>query len=72
LLIELDGTNTQADKDRLMSDLSLSRLQKARAEAMLQALLTANKPVLQRLCCESIAVFRVAAIITRPIWRVSK
>jgi hemolysin D len=47
VLIELDSTNTQADKDRLMSDLSLSRLQKARAEAMLQALLTAQQPVLQ-------------------------
>ncbi len=47
VLIELDSTNTQADKDRLVSDLSLSRLQKARAEAMLQALLTAQQPVLQ-------------------------
>ena len=48
VLIELDGTSTQADKDRIVSDLGLSRLQKARAEAMLQALLSAQTPVLQQ------------------------
>jgi hypothetical protein len=60
--IELDGTTTQADIDRIANDLGLSqKLQIARAEAMLQALLASNtEPVLQRLMPEHpIAVFRV-------------
>ncbi|HNL79267.1 MAG TPA: biotin/lipoyl-binding protein, partial [Agitococcus sp.] len=38
VLIELDATTTQADKDRLSSELALNYLQEARAQAMLKAL----------------------------------
>ncbi len=48
VLIELDATTTQADKDRLSSDLALSRLQEARAQAMLAALAQQQQPMLMR------------------------
>ena len=48
VLIELDATTTQADKDRLNSDLALSFLQEARAQAMLKALEQTQTPVLLR------------------------
>jgi hemolysin D len=38
VLIELDATNAQADKDRVRSDLGIARLQVARAQAMLASL----------------------------------
>lgn len=48
VLVELDATTTQADKDRLNNDLALSRLQEARAQAMLRALEQQHHPVLLR------------------------
>lgn len=48
VLIELDATTTQADKDRLSSELALNYLQEARAQAMLKALEQQKNPVLLR------------------------
>ncbi|MFO1373966.1 MAG: HlyD family type I secretion periplasmic adaptor subunit [Agitococcus sp.] len=48
VLIELDATTTQADKDRVSSELALNRLQEARAQAMLKALEQQQTPVLLR------------------------
>ena len=48
VLIELDATTTQADKDRVSSELALNRLQEARAQAMLKALDQQQNPVLLR------------------------
>lgn len=48
VLIELDATTTQADKDRVSSELALNRLQEARAQAMLKALEQQQNPVLLR------------------------
>ena len=48
VLIELDATTTQADKDRVSSELALNRLQEARAQAMLKALEQQQAPVLLR------------------------
>ena len=42
ILIELDATTAQADKDRILGDLATARLEVARGEAMLVALDTAN------------------------------
>ncbi len=48
LLIELDGTTEQADKDRITSDLAVFKLQVARAQAMLKALTDGKEPILVR------------------------
>ena len=48
VLIELDATTTQADKQRVSSELALSRLQEARAQAMLNGLEQGQLPVLAR------------------------
>jgi hemolysin D len=48
ILIELDATSAQADKDRIISDLAMARLQEQRGKAMLEALKTGNPPSLQR------------------------
>ena len=48
LLIELDSTTTQADRDRLAGDLALARLQGARARSMLQALDSGHSASLAR------------------------
>jgi hemolysin D len=48
LLIELDGTTTQADIDRVANDLVEQKLQIARAKAMLNGLASNTEPVLQR------------------------
>ncbi len=49
VLIDLDATSTQADVDRLGSDLALARLQVARGKAMLAALDNGREPTLPRL-----------------------
>lgn len=48
VLIELDATTTQADKDRVSSELALNYLQEARAQAILKALEQPQNPVLLR------------------------
>ncbi|PTQ86709.1 HlyD family type I secretion periplasmic adaptor subunit [Agitococcus lubricus] len=48
VLIELDGTTAQADQDRISNDLAVSKLQVARAQAMLAALEQKKSPILQR------------------------
>lgn len=48
VLIELDATMAQADKDRVVGDLATARLQVARGQAMLVALDTARKVALTR------------------------
>jgi hemolysin D len=48
VLIELDATTAQADKDRIQSDLSSARLQVARNQAMLTALDATRSPQLTR------------------------
>lgn len=48
ILIELDATTAQADKDRLQSDLSSVRLQVARNQAMLTAIDAIRSPQLIR------------------------
>ena len=48
VLIDLDGTTAQADKDRISSDLAVSKLQVARAQAMLTALAQRKTPELVR------------------------
>lgn len=48
ILIELDATTAQADKDRVAGDLATARLQVARGQAMLVALDTAKEVTLTR------------------------
>lgn len=48
ILIELDATTAQADKDRIVSDLAMARLQEQRGKALLYALETGKTPTLQR------------------------
>ena len=48
VLIELDATTAQADKDRIIGDLAMSRLQAERGKAMLAALKSGKPPLLQR------------------------
>jgi len=48
VLIELDTTTAQADKDRVMGDLAVARLQVARGQALLAALESGTHPRLQR------------------------
>lgn len=48
ILIELDATTAQADKDRIVSDLAMARLQEQRGKALLYALETDKTPALQR------------------------
>lgn len=48
VLIELDATTAQADKDRVQSDLAVARLQVARGQAMLTALDAGLTPKLTR------------------------
>jgi hemolysin D len=48
VLIELDATMAQADKDRVMGDLAVALVQVARANAMLAALDRGKAPSLQR------------------------
>jgi hemolysin D len=47
VLIELDATSAQADKDRIISDLAMARLQEQRGKALLVALETGKLPILQ-------------------------
>lgn len=46
ILIELDATTANADKERITGDLTVLRLQVARAQAMLAALVTGKPPSL--------------------------
>jgi hemolysin D len=48
VLIELDATTAQADKDLIIGDLAMSRLQAERGKAMLAALKSGKPPLLQR------------------------
>lgn len=48
ILIELDATSAQADKDRIINDLAVARLQEARGKAMLEAINNGKLPILQR------------------------
>ncbi|MDX1251900.1 MAG: HlyD family type I secretion periplasmic adaptor subunit [Gammaproteobacteria bacterium] len=48
VLIELDATSAQADKDRLASDLAAARLQLGRARALLAALANGRPPRLEK------------------------
>ncbi|MDB5799911.1 MAG: hemolysin secretion protein [Rhodocyclales bacterium] len=48
VLIEFDDATSQADQDRVRSDLAAARLQALRAKSMLQALDTGHLPVLLR------------------------
>ena len=48
ILIELDATAAQADKDRIVGDLATARLQVARGQAMLKTLDTAREATLIR------------------------
>ncbi|WP_411725503.1 HlyD family type I secretion periplasmic adaptor subunit [Methyloglobulus sp.] len=48
VLIELDDTTAQADKDQIISDLSMARLQGQRGKALLAALESSQTPVLQQ------------------------
>ena len=49
VLIELDGTTTQAEQERIRGDLELAQLQVARAQALLMALDSGQLPTLKRL-----------------------
>lgn len=49
VLIELDATSAVADSARVGNDLTVARLQAARANAMLQAISTSRAPVLSRI-----------------------
>ncbi|WP_232076531.1 HlyD family type I secretion periplasmic adaptor subunit [Variovorax sp. PBL-H6] len=48
VLIELDGTTLQADKDRVQGDLAMARLQVARGQSLLQAIDKGTAPKLDR------------------------
>lgn len=48
VLIDLDATTAQADKDRVLGDLATARLQVARGQAMLEALDTTRNVALTR------------------------
>jgi hemolysin D len=47
VLIELDATTAQADKDRIIGNLAVARLQEERGKAMLAALKSGKPPLLQ-------------------------
>ncbi len=48
ILVELDSTTAKADQDRIRGDLTVTRLQVARAKALLQAMDRHTKPALLR------------------------
>jgi hemolysin D len=48
VLVEFDAATSQADQDRVRSDLAAARLQAARAKGMLQALETGRVPAIPR------------------------
>jgi hemolysin D len=60
VLIELDATAAQADRDRLMGDLAAATLVIARSQAMLTSLKSGNVPLLQQAVNSNEAMFQEA------------
>ncbi len=60
VLIELDATSGQADKDRIIGDLAAARLLVARGQAVLKALTTGQPPKLQRPAAVAAVLFEEA------------